>query len=49
MLKTVCEILIKNGKTEGLSEKLAVFCACGDLTTADYEELSEMIIAGGAE
>lgn len=49
MLKTVCEILIKSGKTEGLSEKLAIFCACGDLTTADYEELSAKISGGGAE
>lgn len=46
MLKTVCEILIKSGKTEGLNEKLAIFCAVGELTTAEYEELSAMISGG---
>ena len=46
MLKTVCEMLIKNGKKEGLSEKLAIFCAVGDLTTEEYEELSAKIKEG---
>lgn len=46
MLKTVCEMLIKNGKTEGLAEKLAIFCAVGELTTAEYEELAAKLSGG---
>ena len=49
MLYTVCKILIEQKRTEGLAEKLAIFCAFGELTTAEYEELSAMIGGGGAE
>lgn len=40
--------MIERGQTEGLIEKMDVFCAVGSLSLEDYQELRAMI-PGGAE
>ena len=43
MLYRTIRILIENGRTNGLEEKIDIFYAVGKLTEAEYTELSNMI------
>lgn len=43
MLYRTLKRLIENGSTEGLSEKVDVFYACGKITKEQYTELQELL------
>ena len=43
MIYTLCKQMISKGQTENMQEKLNVFFAANQLTTAQYEELTTML------
>lgn len=45
MLYKSCKLLIQNGMTEGLQEKLDMFYLRGRLTQEQYAELSDLLAA----
>ena len=47
MLYRVIKRLIERGQTDGLTEKLDIFFACGKLTEAEYTELTAMLPTDG--
>ena len=43
VLYRTCKRMIERGSTDGLAEKLDIFCAAAKLTDEQYAELTEML------